>query len=479
MGLTLAIDFGSTYIKVVAVDLAREEVVAVVQAKSTVQSDVKIGLEAALKKLEDITGIEKSRVDGIVSCSSAAGGLRMVVAGLVRGLTTKAAQEACLGAGAKLVAAYSNGLSPNDIDQIESMSPDIILLSGGTDGGNEEVIVHNAKLVAKSDLISPVIVAGNKMAAPKVQSILEEHGKYVVTVDNVLPELDKLNVEPTREVIRNIFMERIVSAKGLDRTRAIVGDIIMPTPMAVLNAATLLAEGTEGEPGLGDLIVVDVGGATTDVHSIGHGNPSMTGIMIKGLPEPYRKRTVEGDLGIRYNAQSILELVGEQGIIDRIPFPEKIGRQASLGQVVHFLCHDVAAVPNEEEDYMIDVGLASTAVNIAVKRHAGFVEEVYLPTGKVRIQHGKDLTEIKCMIGTGGIFAYGRLPNWILRAGCHDDTAPQSLLPINPDLFIDERYIMYAVGLLSVEHPGKALRIMKQGLKKIEQENGQRLRRYK
>ena len=468
MGLTLAIDFGSTYTKVVAFDLVREEVVAVVQAKSTVKSNVTIGLEAALKKLQAITGAEMINVDRIVSCSSAAGGLRMVVAGLVRGLTTKAAQEACLGAGAKLVAAYSNGLVPHDISEIELMSPDIILLSGGTNGGNEEVIVHNAELVAKSELVSPVIVAGNKIAAPKVQSILQEHGKYVVTVDNVLPELDKLNVEPTREAIRDIFMERIVSAKGLDRARAIVGDIIMPTPMAVLNAATLLAEGAEGEPGLGDLIVVDIGGATTDVHSIGHGNPAITGTMIKGLPDPYRKRTVEGDLGIRYNARSILELVGEHGIIDRIPFSDKIRRQASLGQAVEFLCHDVAAVPSEEEDYLIDVGLASVAVNIAVKRHAGTVEEVYLPTGKVRIQHGKDLTEIKCMIGTGGIFAHGLLPNWILRAGCHDDAAPQSLLPIDPDLFIDGLYIMFAVGLLSVEHPGKALRIMKQALKKTE-----------
>ena len=227
MDLTLAVDFGSTYTKVVAFDLSTEKVVAVVQAESTVKSDVTIGMEAALKELKDISGSEKVNIDRIFSCSSAAGGLRMVVAGLVRGLTTKAAQEACLGAGAKLVAAYSNGLTPNNIGEIDLMSPDIILLSGGTDGGNEEVIVHNAKLVAKSELISPIIVAGNKLAAPKVQSILVEHGKYVVTVDNVLPELDKLNVEPTREVIRNIFMERIVSAKGLDRARAIVGDIIM------------------------------------------------------------------------------------------------------------------------------------------------------------------------------------------------------------------------------------------------------------
>ena len=249
MGFTLAVDFGSTYTKLVAIDLDREEVVAVVQAKSSTETDLTFGLEAALRELKEIAGVEKANIDRIVSCSSAAGGLRMVVAGLIRGLTTKAAQEACLGAGAKLVAAYSNGLTLNDISEIEMMSPDIILLSGGTDGGNEEIIVQNAKLIGKSKLNSPVIVAGNKIAAPKAQSILAENGKYVITTDNVLPELDKLNVEPTREVIRNIFMERIVSAKGLNKARAIVGDIIMPTPLAVLNAATLLAEGAKGERG--------------------------------------------------------------------------------------------------------------------------------------------------------------------------------------------------------------------------------------
>jgi len=469
MGLTLAIDFGSTFTKVVAIDLAKEEVLAVVQAKSTAESDVTIGLDAALNKLKAITGPKTGNIDRIVSCSSAAGGLRMVVAGLVRELTTKAAQEACLGAGAKLVASYSNGLIPEDIFQIEKISPDIILLTGGTDGGNEEIILNNAKRVAESRLASPIVIAGNRQAAARAKSSIEIGGKYAVITENVLPELDKLNVEPIRETIRNIFMERIVSAKGLDRARAIVGDIIMPTPMAVLNAATLLAEGAEGELGLGELIVVDIGGATTDVHSIGQGNPTITGTMIKGLPDPYRKRTVEGDLGIRYNARSILELTGEQGIMDRIPFPDKIGRQANLGQMIDLLCHDVAAVPNEEEDYMVDVGLASAAVNIAVKRHAGFVEEIYLPTCKVRMQRGKDLTEIKCMIGTGGIFAYGRLPDWILKAGCHDGTAPQSLLPTNPALFIDKSYIMFAVGLISVEHPGKAFRIMKQALKKTGQ----------
>jgi uncharacterized protein (TIGR01319 family) len=477
MSLTLAIDFGSTYTKVVAVDLAREEVVAVVQARSTVQTDVMMGLEEALKKLEDITGTVKGNIDRMVSCSSAAGGLRMVVAGLVRELTTKAAQEACLGAGAKLVAAYSNGLVLEDINQIEQIWPDIILLTGGTDGGNEEVILNNARLVAESRLDSPVVIAGNRRAAARAKSSMEAGGKYAVIAENVLPEIDRLNVEPTRAVIRDIFMARIVKAKGLDRAKEIIGDIIMPTPMAILNAATLLAEGAEGTEGLGELVVVDVGGATTDIHSVAQGAPSLPGTMVKGLPEPYRKRTVEGDLGIRYNARSILELVGEQRIKELLPNPygESL-HYLNLPEVTELLSRCTGKVPVDDRDHQVDVGLATAAVDVAMKRHAGTIEEIYLPSGKVLVQRGKDLKDIKCIIGTGGIFAYGRLPGWILSAACYDEARPESLRPVQPEMFIDDRYIMFAIGLLAEKYPGKALRIMKKSLKKVENGNQERRR---
>ena len=477
MDLILAIDFGSTYTKVVAFDLANEEVLGVVQSESTVETDVTIGLESALIRLQDALKIEPLAANRILACSSAAGGLRMIVAGLVRDLTTKAAQEACLGAGAKLVAAYSNGLVLEDINQIEQIWPDIILLTGGTDGGNEEVILNNAKLVAESRLDSPVVIAGNRRAASRAKSSMEAGGKYAVIAENVLPEIDRLNVEPTRAVIRDIFMARIVKAKGLDRAKEIIGDIIMPTPMAVLNAAALLAEGAEGTEGLGELVVVDVGGATTDIHSVARGAPVLPGTLVRGLPEPYRKRTVEGDLGIRYNARSILELVGEQRITELLPNRYREGLHSlNLLEVTELLSRCTGKVPVDDRDHQVDVGLATAAVDVAMKRHAGTIEEIYLPSGKVLIQRGKDLKDIKCIIGTGGIFAYGRLPGWILSAGCYDEVRPESLRPLQPDMFIDERYIMFAIGLLAEEHPGKALRIMKKSLRKVENENDQRRR---
>jgi uncharacterized protein (TIGR01319 family) len=467
MGLTLAIDFGSTYTKLVAFDLTREEIVAVTQTKSTVDTDITLGLRSALEKMYAILDKEGINIDKIFACSSAAGGLRMVAIGLVKALTTKAAEEAALGAGAKLVGTYSYGLNADDIKEIEHRSPDLILLTGGTDGGNKEVIIDNAKILAKSRLNIPIIIAGNRMVAQLVKSILSEAGKYAVTEENVLPELDRLKVEPTRDRIRDIFMHRITHAKGLDRAKSIVGDIIMPTPMAVLNAATLLADGTNEEEGLGELIVVDIGGATTDIHSVAHGYPTNSSVVFKGLPEPYRKRTVEGDLGIRYNAKTILEKVGKEKLMKRMALlNDTLPSNIELEKRVEYLSNHIDAIPQIEEDSLIDLALASVALDIAMQRHVGTIKETYLPCGTTRIQYGKDLTNIRLIIGTGGIFSYGDKPYFILKWACYNKSNPESLRPIAPELLVDERYILFAIGLLADISKTGALRIMKRYLKK-------------
>jgi uncharacterized protein (TIGR01319 family) len=468
MRLTLAIDFGSTYTKVVAFDLAAGQLVGVAQAVSTVDTDITIGLHTAFEKLQKIIGAERLNPDRILACSSAAGGLQVVAIGLVRELTTKAAEEAALGAGAKIVGTYSHGLSPDDTRRLEHTAPDIILLTGGTDGGDDKVILHNAAALAACKLSSPVIIAGNKIVAQKAQSLIHGAGKYALITENVLPELDRLNVEPARAAIRDIFMQRITHAKGLDRAQALIGDIIMPTPMAVLKGAALLGQGTEVEGGLNDLMIVDVGGATTDVHSVGKGHPSRQGIIVKGLPEPYVKRTVEGDLGIRYNARSISEIAGRKQLEEKMdfsnrPLPEKIDFDARI----EYLSTNIGALPQNEEQSLMDIALASAAVDIATQRHAGKIEEVYFPTGKVWIQYGKDLTKTKCLIGTGGIFAYGQRPHSVLRAACYNQNSLMSLRPMEPEFYVDEKYILYAVGLLADVAPTEALRIMKKHLKHL------------
>jgi uncharacterized protein (TIGR01319 family) len=229
----------------------------------------------------------------------------------------------------------------------------------------------------------------------------------------------------------------------------------------------LLAEGVEGEPGLGESIIVDVGGATTDVHSVANGFPSQEDIVMKGLPEPYVKRTVEGDLGIRYNANSILQIAGRKKIEERFAFSDRVSGQIDVEAAVQHLSNHIGAVPQSEEEFLIDMSLASAAVDIATRRHAGRIEDVYFPTGKVRIQHGKDLMNIKSVIGTGGIFAYGKEPHRVLEAGCYHPGSPESLRPLDPEFFIDECYILFAVGLLAEVAPAKALRMMKKYLRKV------------
>ncbi|MDH7573705.1 MAG: methylaspartate mutase accessory protein GlmL [Clostridia bacterium] len=468
MDLVLTVDFGSTFTKVVAVDPARGELVGSARAPSTVGTDIMVGLENALAELKRTLKVRELPSARILASSSAAGGLRVVVVGLVSELTTKAAREAALGAGAKIVGHYSYGLSPQDVNHIEAIGPDLILLTGGTDGGNTEVILRNAQALAASKLDCPIVVAGNKMAAAEVEAILRESGKYVWATENVLPELTRLNVEPARAAIREVFMRHIIRAKGLDKARTLVEGEIIPTPLAVLRAAALLARGAGGEPGWGELMVVDVGGATTDVCSLAQGKPSASEVVPKGLPEPYEKRTVEGDLGIRYNALTILETAGTEAVLDKIRSLGLAGpRCEELERAVRYLGEHTEAVPQSEKEHLIDLGLAATAVDLATQRHAGRIEEIYYPTGKVRVLYGKDLTGVRTIVGTGGILAFGRWPGWVLRAACFSPAYPESLRPKAPRLYIDRRYIMFAVGLLSAVDAAVALRLMKQHLQEV------------
>jgi len=355
-------------------------------------------------------------------------------------------------------------LTKKDIQQLESSSPDLILLAGGTDGGNSEFILRNASALAASSIRAPIIVAGNRSASDEVHSILRDSNKEAIITENVLPGLDRLNVEPARATIRELFMRRIIQAKGLDGAQSFVGQILMPTPMAVLNAARLLADGTEDEKGLGELVLVDVGGATTDVHSISDGRPRRAGVILKGIPEPNAKRTVEGDLGIRYNATTIVDVVGKRGVLAHAGLNEGA---VELETAVQSRTVNTEMLPQDDVGQALDIGLARAATELAVRRHAGFLESAYTPCGRIDIQHGKDLTEARNLIGTGGIFAWGNSPRRILEAAVYSELDPLSLRPREPRMFADAPYILYAIGLLANVAPGKALRIAKRHLQEV------------
>lgn len=452
MKTKLLIDIGSTFTKAVAVDLDQPAVLATAKSPTTVKEDVTIGLENALQKIEEQIG--KLEDSEIIACSSAAGGLRMVSIGLVPELSSEAAKRAALGAGAKIIGLYCHQLTRREIRQIEESAPDLILLAGGTDGGNEEVITHNAALLAKSNVTAAIIVAGNKSAYDALEDIFSESTKTVRFVDNVMPEIGRLEVQACRDAIREVFMGRIVHAKGLDRAKELVDHVIMPTPVAVLNAAVLLANGAQGEPGLGELIVVDVGGATTDVYSIAKGNATKRAVMMKGLPEPYAKRTVEGDLGVRHNIDTLMEICTNKGIsVDEC--------------VISLFQSDASRTPVDDREKEVDTILTRVAVETSFERHVGRIETVYGSQGEMLIQIGKDLSEVKTVIGTGGPITHAAAPGEILRGVLSESENGNFLKPREANFYLDHRYVMYAMGLLSRTDPVAALKIMKDNLKGI------------
>ena len=463
----LLIDFGSTYTKLTAVDIKSEEILATAKDITTIEDDIMIGFEKAYKelKIEINKKIDFESINFInkIACSSAGGGLKIYAIGLVLSLTTEAAKKAALGAGARVMKTYSYELNNAEVKELQNSDADIILLAGGTDGGNKTCILHNARLIAESKIKVPVIVAGNSDAHPEIIDLFDAAKIDYTIAENVLPRLDNLNVNPAREAIRNVFMTKIVEAKGLKNAESFVSGVVMPTPAAVLDAAELLSAGTEEEEGLGDLIITDIGGATTDIHSLADGSPSQMDVILKGLEEPFAKRTVEGDLGMRYSALSLLETVKTKKIRNHLKDEHK---EIDIKKHCNHRHENIMMVPKTNEEIIFDEAMAAAATEEAMIRHCGWLESVYTPMGIMYYQCGKDLMDVKYVIGTGGVIVHSKNQMNILKAGEFDVNMPVHLRPKNPDYLVDNTYILSAMGLLVKEDPNLALRIMKKYLEK-------------
>jgi len=468
--LAILIDFGSTFTKVTAVDLTEAQVIGRSQSPSTVLTDVREGLLRALTLLHEKHSVFAERpknllilADNIVlASSSAAGGLRITVVGNVPGLTVEAANQAALGAGAKIVGSAAFKLNADKITEIEALRPDMILLTGGVDGGDSDTILHNARLLARSPLSVPMVAAGNRAAAGEVAGILKRSGKEVRVVDNVMPKAGKLAVESAREAIREIFMARITQAKGLDALTGMV-PVVLPTPMAVLEGVRIGADGVGDAKGWGDMLVVDVGGATTDVHSIGYGHPQGENVIAQGLAESYAKRTVEGDLGIRFNAATIVGRVGVEKLVDdlRQGFPGIVVEHQQLNDYIGQITQETGTVPQEKWHVAADAVLANNAVSLAIERHVGRRERVVAREGEAWLHYGKDMRDTRTLIGTGGVFVHNPYARYILAQRPTFDDRVQALRPRDPQMFLDSSYLLYAVGLLSENYPETALRLFK------------------
>ena len=469
----LTVDFGSTYTKVCAIDADNKKVIGTSKAFTTIQTDVGEGYDAALRELQSAVGrLEYSEK---LACSSAGGGLKMIAVGLVPELTAKAARMAASSAGAKVTNTFSYELSSREQEAMFSAAPDIVLLCGGTDGGNRDVIIHNAKKIAEIERDFSVIYAGNKSAADDAEEILRGAGKNVIVCKNVMPVFNVLDITPAKNAIRTLFIERIIHAKGLSKIQQEMTAEIIPTPLAVFEGAELLSKGSGECEGMGALLAVDVGGATTDVYSMCDGKPARSDVVIKGLPEPFAKRSVEGDLGLRYNIDSLAESASTEIVAQMIARDNASNHahdlQANEASVKEWvsLCKKEPATISEKGSLnrQIDEYLTSHAVKVAVERHCGTIESVYTPVGETFLISGKDLTKVPALVGIGGPVINSDDPGKILKAALYDQSAHEFLKPITPKFFLDRKYIFASMGLVGKVDPHLALKIMKDEIVEI------------
>lgn len=395
------------------------------------EGDVTIGLNRAREDLKSRCGIDTEKAK-LMASSSAAGGLRMTVHGLTRDMTLRAAREASLGAGAVVVYTTSGEITEDDIDEIEKISPNLILLAGGVDYGEKEVVKKNAKLLFSLNI--KLIYAGNVTIRSYIERIFEGRKNDLFICDNVYPKIDELNIKPVRDVIRKVFSEHIITAPGMEKVKTMVTGDVIPTPGVVMAASEFLYDE------IGDLLVFDVGGATTDVHSVTQGSEKYSRMMT--APEPLAKRTVEGDLGVFINAMMIVK--------------ESDGEISDISEVV--------PLPKSKEEREKIWRLTRWAVDISLWRHAGEIKVTYGAYGRNEIVEGKDLTAIKYIIGTGGALTRLGSGGDILRNIKSDPKMKKLLPPKDAKVLIDRDYIMAQAGVMGTIYKDEALRLMQKSI---------------
>ncbi len=456
----LLADFGSTYTKLTLVDLEKEEIISSALAPTTIETDIMEGFERAFSQLKP--SVKFDALQQTFAASSAGGGLKIIASGLVPELTATAAKMTALNAGGKIIKVFSFELTDQDGEEIAEAKPDILLLTGGTDGGNKKMIMENVQKVADIPSEFTVVLACNRTVVQEAKRIIEASGKKVVVTENVMPKLEVLNIEPARNIIRDLFLEDIIKSKGLSHVESLIEGILMPTPSAVMSAVELLSKGYKDEVGLDNTLTIDVGGATTDVYSATEGLPTNAKIILKGFKEPYLKRTVEGDLGMRHNADHIVD---EAGISEMSKLSSMDNEQ--IASMLSKIKLNPSMVPSNQAEELLDCALGKQAIKIAVERHAGNHEVLYTIEGATIVQVGKDLSDVKYIIGTGGPLVHSKDPKKLLEEAMYNASNPTSLRPKNPKFLLDHNYVLSAMGLLATHYPKTALRIMKKSLLEI------------
>lgn len=450
-------DFGSTYTKLSLVEPGDGRLLARAEAPTSIGTDLMEGYAAALGAAEAAVG-EPVEVEDALAASSAGGGLRVAAVGLVADLTAAAARQAALNAGARVGTVLAGKLETEQLDELRAAHPEIVLFAGGTDGGQSELVLENARRLAAAEIDAYFVVACNSQVAEEAAALLRGAGAAAETAANVMPSLGEIAIEPAREAILRVFLEHVIGGKGLSASPEFERMVRMPTPEAVLEATRLLSRGTEGIAGVGDVMVIDVGGATTDVHSTRVVEAAAPGIEDPLLPPPPTLRTVEGDLGLRSGAPGVLAadsrwIAGETEM-----------EEAAIGRGVALRSEDSKWIPASAEEAELDRLLATGCAAHALRRHCGTMLLSRNDGGPpTLVRDGPDLREVKLIFGTGGVFAHRSDGPAILRAAL-DRRAPRSLAPGDPAFAVDANYVLAAAGLLAGHDPEASMRLMKREL---------------
>ncbi|HAU3360722.1 TPA: glutamate mutase [Salmonella enterica subsp. salamae] len=383
--------------------------------------------------------------------SSAKGGLAVAAMGLVPSITLESAKVTAHSAGAKIAQYYAYKLNRHDIAELEASPPDILLFTGGTDGGEESYGLANARALAESTLDCAIIYAGNRDIQDEVQRLLNH--KDLITVDNILPDLDHPNPYAARKAICDVFLSRIVKGKGLDVIVSETGEEPMPTPWTVYELVKAISDIDNAWK---EFMLIDMGGATTDVYSA-CANTLSPDTVLHGVPEPFVKRTVEGDLGMRVSAVVVGESTEE---LVKVVFAQQPERQQAFYHYLRHLTAQPDYLPRSEEEQYFDTLLAGLCVGYASERHAGTKKQVCTCVGNVDLQMGRDLTTVRKVIGSGGWLSRASqfdIHRWLKYRELNDD-GKRILLPNQFDYYRDSKGLLPLLANVARLNPQLAAR---------------------
>ncbi len=464
LSVIIATDCGSTTTKAILIekqgDTYRQTFRG--EAPTTVEApfeDVTRGVLNAIAEVEELSGRKildgetiltpagaggnaKAGVDIYVSTSSAGGGLQMMVAGVVESMTGESAQRCALGAGAIVmdVLASNDGRLPHEkIERIRSLRPDMILLSGGTDGGTVTHVVEMAEYIAAAEprprlgmtYSLPLIYAGNRDARGQVKTILGEKTALVVT-DNIRPTLERENLTPARDKIHDLFLEHVMAqAPGYKKLIAWAGAPIVPTPAAVGFIMEALAKRDKI-----NLIGVDIGGATTDVFSVFGGTFN---------------RTVSANLGMSYSISNVLAETGLANIIRWVPFD--VDEQTLRNRIKNKMIRPTT-IPQTLDELQIEQAIAREALRLALIHHKslatslkGVQQERTISDAFTQAASGGsliDMLKLDLVVGSGGILSHAprRVQSMLMMVDAYEPLGFTTLS-------VDSIFMMPHLGVLS------------------------------